>query len=135
MAAGRRPRGVQILSPRLDETRSPSPVSETGGFHAAGLLALAAGVIPCVPGFLATVGLVETLPFWTDLYHYAWFFSFGTSFLVYAGLMGRRPAGGWGPSADPNARAGAPGDSGVPGQWTPPPRREPGLAVTETTSR
>jgi nucleobase:cation symporter-1, NCS1 family len=69
------------------------PYWYTGGFHAAGLLALAAGIIPCVPGFLATVGLVEAVPFWTELYHYAWFLSFGTSFLVYAGLTLRRSGG------------------------------------------
>jgi NCS1 family nucleobase:cation symporter-1 len=57
------------------------------GFHGAGLLALAVGIIPCVPGFLATVGLMEAAPLWTELYHYAWFLSFGLSFLVYAGLM------------------------------------------------
>ena len=67
------------------------PYWYTGGFHAAGLLALAAGVVPCVPGFLAAVGLVEAEPFWTGLYHYAWFLSFGISFLVYAGLTLRRP--------------------------------------------
>ena len=44
-------------------------------------------------GFLATVGMVEAMLFWTDLYHYAWFLSFGTSFLVYAGLTLRRPGG------------------------------------------
>jgi NCS1 family nucleobase:cation symporter-1 len=67
------------------------PYWYTRGFHAAGLLALAAGVLPCVPGFLAAVGLVEAAPFWTGLYHYAWFLSFGISFLVYAGLTLRRP--------------------------------------------
>ena len=54
---------------------------------------LAPGVVPCVPGFLAAVGLVEAETFWTDLYHYAWFLSFGTSLLVYAGLTLRRPDG------------------------------------------
>jgi NCS1 family nucleobase:cation symporter-1 len=63
------------------------PYWYTRGFHGAGLLALAVGVIPCVPGFLATVGLMEAAPLWTELYHYAWFLSFGLSFLVYAGLM------------------------------------------------
>jgi NCS1 family nucleobase:cation symporter-1 len=67
------------------------PYWYTGGFHDAALLALAAGVAPCVPGFLAAVGLTEAAPFWTDLYHYAWFLSFGISFLVYAGLTLRRP--------------------------------------------
>jgi cytosine/uracil/thiamine/allantoin permease len=46
-----------------------------------------------VPRFLATVRLVEAAPFWTDLYHYAWFFSFGISILVHAGLTLRRPGG------------------------------------------
>jgi hypothetical protein len=32
-AAGRGPLGVQFLSPRLDETRSPSPGSATGGWR------------------------------------------------------------------------------------------------------
>jgi cytosine/uracil/thiamine/allantoin permease len=63
------------------------------GFQVAGLLALEAGVIPCVSGSLATVGMVEAMPFWTDLYHHAWFLSFGTSSLVYAGLTLRRPGG------------------------------------------
>src|SRR5262249_46063019 len=40
------------------------PYWYTGGFHGPGLFALAAGVIPCVPGFLATVGLVEVPAFW-----------------------------------------------------------------------
>ena len=69
------------------------PYWYTGGFHAAGLLALAAGVVPCVPGFLATVGLVEVMPFGTDLYHSAWSLGFGTSLLVYSGLTLRRPGG------------------------------------------
>jgi nucleobase:cation symporter-1, NCS1 family len=65
----------------------------TGGFHAAGLLDPAAGVIPCVAGSLATVGLVEVMPSWTDLYHSAWSLGFGTSLLVYSGLTLRRPGG------------------------------------------
>jgi hypothetical protein len=31
-------------------------------------------------------GLIEASGFWINLYHYAWFLSFGISFLVYAGL-------------------------------------------------
>jgi NCS1 family nucleobase:cation symporter-1 len=70
------------------------PYWYTGGFHGAGLLALVAGVLPCLPGFLATVGLTQAAPFWTELYHYAWFLSFGISFLVYAGLTPRRASAG-----------------------------------------
>jgi NCS1 family nucleobase:cation symporter-1 len=65
------------------------PYWYANGYHASGLIALAAGIVPCLPGFLATVGLLQVAPFWTDLYHYAWFLSFGISFLVYAGLMFR----------------------------------------------
>jgi nucleobase:cation symporter-1, NCS1 family len=76
------------------------PYWYAGGFHRAGLLALAAGVLPCVPGFLGTVGLTEVAPIWTDLYHYAWFLSFGTSFLVYSGLTT------WGQGGGESARGG-----------------------------
>jgi NCS1 family nucleobase:cation symporter-1 len=68
------------------------PYWYAGGFHVAGLLALAAGILPCLPGFLATVELIEAGAFWTELYHYAWFVSFGISFLVYVGLT-LRPRG------------------------------------------
>src|SRR5262245_22907085 len=66
--------------------RQGGPYWYAWGFHGTGLLALMAGIIPCLPGFLATVGLIEAVGFWMDLYHYAWFLSFGISFLVYAGL-------------------------------------------------
>jgi NCS1 family nucleobase:cation symporter-1 len=75
---------------RLDVTglyRKGGPYWYAGGFHVRGLIALAAGIVPCVPGFLATVGLIESAPVWTDLYHYAWFLSFGVSFVIYAALM------------------------------------------------
>jgi NCS1 family nucleobase:cation symporter-1 len=60
------------------------------GFNGRAMVALAAGVAPCVPGFLAEVGLAEASGTWTDLYHYAWFVSFAVSFVVYAALMGWR---------------------------------------------
>lgn len=74
--------------------RRGGPYWYAGGFHRAGLLALAAGVAPCVPGFLAAVGLAEVPAVWTELYHYAWFLSFGTAFLVYACLTLPRKGGG-----------------------------------------
>jgi NCS1 family nucleobase:cation symporter-1 len=77
--------------------RREGPYWYMGGFHVAGLLALVAGVVPCAPGFLATIGAINVPAIWTELYHYAWFLSFGISFLVYTGLMfgrpGRKPAG------------------------------------------
>lgn len=58
------------------------------GFNPIAVLALIAGVLPCVPGFLETVapGLIapaDQPTFWKDLYAYAWFISFGISLLVY----------------------------------------------------
>jgi nucleobase:cation symporter-1, NCS1 family len=47
------------------------------------LLALIAGLLPCAPGFLAIVGVMNATPFWTRLYHYAWFTSLRISFVVY----------------------------------------------------
>lgn len=64
-----------------------------GGFNPAALIALVAGVLPCVPGFLTTVELVpaDVFPLWlSDLYHYAWFVSLGVGAAVYAVLMRRR---------------------------------------------
>ena len=59
----------------------------TGGFHLAGIVALLAGIAPCLPGFLSTIELIPTSSLWTDLYHYAWFLSFGISFAVYCLLI------------------------------------------------
>ncbi|MGI9472401.1 MAG: NCS1 family nucleobase:cation symporter-1 [Rubripirellula sp.] len=64
--------------------RPDGPYWYRGGFHLAGMIALVLGITPCVPGFLATIGAIEATPIWTELYHYAWFLSFGISFVVYA---------------------------------------------------
>ncbi|MEO6462408.1 MAG: NCS1 family nucleobase:cation symporter-1, partial [Candidatus Eisenbacteria bacterium] len=69
-----------------------------GGFNPAALIALALGVAPNVPGFLAQAfpqrfgGIGAP---WTTFYSYAWFLGFAVAALVYLGLMrGRtgRPA-------------------------------------------
>jgi NCS1 family nucleobase:cation symporter-1 len=67
--------------------RKEGPYWYSGGFNPRALVALAAGVAPCVPGFLATVGAVDVPDAWVEAYHYAWFISFGTSFVVYTALM------------------------------------------------
>jgi NCS1 family nucleobase:cation symporter-1 len=53
------------------------------GFNFRALAALAAGIAPCVPGFLGTVRLAKVPEFWIELYHYAWFLSFAVAFAVY----------------------------------------------------
>lgn len=63
------------------------------GFNPIALVALVAGIAPCVPGFLITVEWIkipakwaDMAAFWTSLYHYAWFISFAVSFAVYTSL-------------------------------------------------
>jgi len=67
--------------------REGGPYWYRGGFHVPALVALAAGVAPCLPGFLATVADVKVSAAWTELYNYAWFVSFGLSFVVYAAWL------------------------------------------------
>jgi NCS1 family nucleobase:cation symporter-1 len=61
-----------------------------GGFNPLALIAMLIGIAPCVPGFLATVAeqdFPQFVGFWTDLYAYAWFVSFGLALLSYTVLM------------------------------------------------
>jgi NCS1 family nucleobase:cation symporter-1 len=76
---------------RLDLTglyRKDGPYWYHAGFNLGALVAVAAGIAPCVPGFLATVALIEVADFWLTLYHYAWFLSSSISFGVYVIIMG-----------------------------------------------
>ncbi len=57
------------------------------GFNPRALIALAIGIGPCVPGFLAAVKICEVSLFWTTLYHYAWFLSFALSLVAYLALV------------------------------------------------
>ena len=63
--------------------RSSGPYWYGNGVHGASLFALVVGIAPCLPGFLATIGVLDVAPIWTKLYHYAWFLSFGLSFTIY----------------------------------------------------
>jgi nucleobase:cation symporter-1, NCS1 family len=76
-----------VRTTRLDVPglyRKGGPYWYRRGFHVPALVALVAGIAPCLPGFLATVADVNVPHIWTELYHYAWFISFGLSFVVYA---------------------------------------------------
>ncbi len=58
----------------------------TGGFSLAALVALTVAVLPNLPGFLATVGVVpkeSVAPIFLSLYTYAWFVGFFVAFVVY----------------------------------------------------
>jgi NCS1 family nucleobase:cation symporter-1 len=87
--------------------KKDGPYWYSGGFNPLALVALVLGIAPCVPGFLATVSESWKTYFtpadptawsWTDLYPYAWFISFGISFVAYIMLMvitGKRIESKW----------------------------------------
>ena len=62
----------------------------TGGVNPIALVALLAGVLPCVPGFLSQAfpaHYTDVAPLWKSLYAYAWFLGFGVAGSVYLILM------------------------------------------------
>ena len=66
----------------------------TGGFSVVAIVAFAVGVLPSLPGFLATVKAIDSAgvsPFLLSLYHYAWFIGFGVAFVVYLALRRLAP--------------------------------------------
>jgi len=67
-----------------------------GGVSRVALIALAAGALPSLPGFLVTVKLIDGAgfpAFLLGLYHYAWFVGFGLAFAVYLALRKLAPTG------------------------------------------
>lgn len=63
------------------------------GFNGIAILALLAGVLPNIPGFLVNIKGVaaDSFPLWvTNLYHYAWFVGFFISGFVYWLLMKKK---------------------------------------------
>jgi len=63
----------------------------SGGFNPRAIVALLVGVLPCVPGFLATAfsaAYPNVAPFFKGLYSYAWFVGFGAAAVVYVVLSG-----------------------------------------------
>lgn len=64
----------------------------SGGWHIAAVIALLAGILPNLPGFLITIQMLPAtaVPGWlADLYHYAWFVGFAVSGIVYRALARR----------------------------------------------
>lgn len=70
--------------------RRDGPYWYRSGWNLRALVALAAGIAPCLPGFTTTIGVFEATAgaeLWMKLYDYAWFVSFGASFMTYLALM------------------------------------------------
>jgi NCS1 family nucleobase:cation symporter-1 len=62
----------------------------SNGFNRMAIVALLAGILPNVPGFLTTTGVIDDASVWpwlSGLYNYAWFVGFAVSSLVYYRLM------------------------------------------------
>jgi len=69
-----------------DLYRSDGIYRYKNGFHSKAILALLAGILPNVPGFMTTVGWVgkEAFPHWlSGFYSYAWFVGFIVAGLAY----------------------------------------------------
>jgi len=71
----------------LDELyQSTGRYSFNKGFNTTAIVALLAGILPNIPGFLVTISVLkpDTVPLWlADLYNYAWFVGFFVSGFVY----------------------------------------------------
>jgi NCS1 family nucleobase:cation symporter-1 len=67
--------------------RRDGPYWYSGGVNPIALIALALGMALCLPGFAAKALSVEVPAIWSHLYDYAWFVSFGVSFVTYLVLM------------------------------------------------
>ena len=66
------------------------PYEYSGGYNPRALIALAVGVAPNVPGFLAAAGFVDAVPpIFAQLYTYAWFVGFVVAGALYW-LLSRR---------------------------------------------
>ena len=70
----------------LDLYRLEGEYSYRNGFNLVAVIALLLGVLPCIPGFLGTIRVVEPATvgsFLMRVYDYAWFVGFVVAFLVY----------------------------------------------------
>jgi len=63
------------------------PYFYSHGVNPAAMVALAAGILPCVPGFFHAAGLLHVATFWQHIYSGAWFVGLFLAGAVYAALM------------------------------------------------
>ncbi|HUB25456.1 MAG TPA: NCS1 family nucleobase:cation symporter-1 [Tepidisphaeraceae bacterium] len=72
--------------------RKNGPYWYAGGINLRAIVALAAGILVCLPGFLGTVTPIHVAPIWLTLYGYAWFISLGVAAFLYWVLMAAQTA-------------------------------------------
>ncbi len=79
---------------KVDEMYSYQGIySYDNGINRKAIFALIVGILPNVPGFLLTIGVMgkDVVPLWiSDLYNYAWFVGFLVSGILYGRLMRKR---------------------------------------------
>ena len=79
---------------KVDEMYSYKGIySYDNGINRIAIFALIIGILPNVPGFLLTIGVMgkDVVPLWiSDLYNYAWFVGFFVSGILYGRLMRKR---------------------------------------------
>ncbi len=88
-------RGTKL---KLDDLFSHDGIyGANNGWNRAGLIALVAGILPSLPGFLHAAGFVDAVPGIFDaIYGYAWFVGFGVAAAVYL-ILSRHPDENRGP--------------------------------------
>jgi NCS1 family nucleobase:cation symporter-1 len=64
------------------------------GFNPIAMIALVAGILPNVPGFLAALGVMQVGALWTTVYEWAWFVAFGVAAVVHLVLTKMVPNSG-----------------------------------------
>ncbi len=72
--------------------RADGPYAYRGGWNPAALIAFAAGVLPNLPGFLATAFPIRFGAIgapWTAIYDWAWFIGLGIALILYTLMMRR----------------------------------------------
>ena len=64
----------------------------SAGFNPAAIVALVLAVLPNLPGFLSTIGAVDSVPaIFSTIYTYAWFVGFFIAGGLYLALMKAMP--------------------------------------------
>src|SRR4051812_29113132 len=67
--------------------RADGPYWYRWGFNPCAIIALSVGIGLCLPGFLAQIGEWDIHGFWSAIYSYAWFVSFGAALVTYYVMM------------------------------------------------
>jgi NCS1 family nucleobase:cation symporter-1 len=82
-----------VRKKQLDVGELFRPAGAHKGINPVALAALAAGVLPNLPGFLKGTKIVDSVPqVFLDIYPYAWFSGFALAFVVYAAAMRVKPS-------------------------------------------